>query len=153
MLSVSLWTKTLRQCVFVILVGSIATVSAAQQQKPPTCDTEQHRQFDFWVGSWVVTDRDENVLDYNNIELHLNGCTLQENWKGAKGSTGKSFNFCDRQTKQRHQTWIDNSGWALYLDDGLEGNVMVLSGKHMGREGKPIVHKISYTPEEIGVVK
>ena len=101
----------------------------------------------------MVTDRDENVLDYNNIELHLNGCALQENWKGAKGSTGKSFNFCDRQTKQWHQTWIDNSGWALYLDDGLEGNVMVLSGKHLGRKGEPIVHKISYTPEENGVVK
>jgi hypothetical protein len=55
--------------------------------------------------------------------------------------------------KKWHKTWIDNSGWALYLDDGLEGNVMVLSGKHLGTEGKPIVHKISYTPEENSVVK
>lgn len=131
-----------------------ATVTLSQEApKSPDCSGDEYRQFDFWVGNWVVADKDGKVQGKNSIELMLNDCTLQENWTGAGGSNGKSFNFYDRQTKKWHQTWIDNRGGVLYLDGSLEGNVMVLEGVRLGQDGNDVLHKISYTPMEDGQVK
>ena len=131
-----------------------ATLALPQQApKAPDCTSKEHRQFDFWVGSWVVVDKDDNIQGNNNVELILNFCALQENWKGASGSAGKSFNFYDRQTKKWHQTWIDSRGGVLYLDGGIKGNVMVLQGTRLGRAGEEVLHRISYTPLEDGRVK
>lgn len=135
--------------------SSIFNSLAYAQQAParPDCKSEPHRQFDFWVGNWVVTDKENNVVGYNRIDLILNNCALQENWEGGKGSNGKSFNFYDRQTQKWHQTWVDNSGGILYLDGELQGNVMVLKGTRLGRGGKTVLHKINYTPMKDGRVK
>lgn len=135
-----------------IVLGAMS-LSACAQNTPPDCQSVPHRQFDFWVGDWVVSDKDGNLQGYNTIELLLNDCTLQENWRGAKGSSGKSFNFYDRQTKKWHQTWIDASGGILFLDGNLIDTVMVLEGERLGRDGKPVSHRISYTPLEDGQVK
>ncbi|BDX08684.1 hypothetical protein [Planctobacterium marinum] len=137
-------------CLFLL---STLSLTACAQNSPPDCQSEPHRQFDFWVGDWVVSDKDGNLQGHNTIELLLNDCTLQENWRGAKGSSGKSFNLYDRQTKQWHQTWIDANGGILYLDGTLQNEVMVLEGERLGRDGKPVTHRISYTPLEDGQVK
>lgn len=141
--------KVLFNVLFLVFIS----MSAGAQQSVPDCTSKAHRQFDFWVGNWVVKDKDGNLQGYNNIQLLLNDCTLQENWQGAKGSSGKSVNFYDRQTQKWHQTWIDATGGALYLDGGLQGNSMILKGTRPGSDGIPVLHKISYTPLEDGQVK
>lgn len=140
---------------FLLVFTIICSSQVFGQQAParPDCKSPTHRQFDFWVGNWVVTDKDNNVVGYNKIHLILKDCALQENWQGGSGSNGKSFNFYDRQTKKWHQTWVDNSGGILYLDGELHGEVMILEGTRLGREGKPVLHRISYTPLEDGRVK
>lgn len=135
------------------LLLQMTALPAMSQNSAPDCTSEPHRQFDFWVGNWVVTDKDGKLQGHNKIELLLNDCTLQENWQGATGSLGKSLNFYDRQTQKWHQTWIDNSGGILYLDGGLQNGVMVLEGERLGRDGKPVSHRISFTPLEDGQVK
>lgn len=141
--------KTRWLVVFCFLISS----NAFSQAKRPDCSGAEYRQFDFWVGDWEVTDKDGNLQGHNTIKPLLNQCTLQENWQGATGSAGKSFNFYDRQSKQWHQTWIDNSGGVLYLDGQLEGDVMVLSGQRLGRDGAPVLHRIKYTPLDDGGVE
>lgn len=145
---------------FFLLIFSLAfilTLStnafAQQVNKRPDCSSQYHRQFDFWAGDWVVTDKHGNIMGYNKIDLILNQCALQENWQGATGSNGKSFNFYDRQSKQWHQTWIDNSGGILYLDGNLQGNAMIIQGTRLGQEGKQVLHRISYTPLSDGRVR
>lgn len=140
---------------FSLMISVVLHHQALAQQAParPDCKSASHRQFDFWVGNWVVTDKDDNVVGYNRIDLILNSCALQENWQGGSGSNGKSVNFYDRQTQKWHQTWVDNSGGVLYLDGELQGDVMVLEGRRLGREGKTVLHKISYTPLDDGRVK
>lgn len=149
LIKISLAAKSLA----VLSLLSILTSSCIAQNKPPQCDTDEHRQFDFWVGDWVVTDKEGNIQGYNKVDLILENCTLFENWRGAQGSEGKSFNFYDRANNQWHQTWIDKSGGVLYLDGSLKGNAMVLSGNRPGREGGTVLHKISYTPMEDGQVE
>lgn len=138
---------------FCVLLLVFISSSVCAQQSAPDCSSEKHRQFDFWVGDWVVTDKEGKIQGHNKIELLLNDCTLQENWQGAKGSNGKSLNFYDRQTQQWHQTWIDASGGVLYLNGGLQDNTMVLEGQRLSRDGNPVLHRIAYTPLEDGQVK
>ena len=117
------------------------------------CSGEEHRQFDFWIGEWEVLDEGGALQGTNQIEQILGGCALQENWVGAEGSTGHSFNTFDKNSGRWHQTWVDGNGLLLLLDGGLEEGSMVLSGPGVSRDGDPITHRISWTPLEDGRVR
>jgi hypothetical protein len=70
-----------------------------------------------------------------------------ENWQSTQGDFGgKSYNFYDKQLKNRHQTWADNQGGGLFLDGQLEGGIMILQGKRPGKNGSTTLHQISYAP-------
>lgn len=120
---------------------------------PPPCTDAAHRQFDFWVGEWSVTQPDGGVAGENSIQPILNGCVLLEQWQGASGSTGKSFNMYDARQGVWRQTWVDGSGGRLDLTGGLDGNDMVLSGEQPGRDGGTVTHEIRWTPQEDGTVR
>ena len=131
----------------------LATPSTAAAQQPP-CSAAEHRQFDFWVGSWEVTTPDGNVAGTNNIRSILNGCALEESWKGAQGSIGKSFNMYFARDGKWHQTWVDGSGSRLDLAGGLdERGRMVLSGFMPGPDGGEVLHEISWEKRANGTVQ
>ena len=134
---------TLGTPVAIALVGSGAA----------PCSGEEYSQFDFWVGDWVVTTPDGTQVGTNRIEKILNGCVVMENWEGAQGTSGKSFNmFFNREGKWR-QSWVDNSGGRLDIEGGWQDGKMTLSGKMPGKDGKPVLHEISYTPRPDGTVR
>lgn len=81
----------------------------------PDCTSAPFRQFDFWVGDWVVTSRRGDTVGTNRVTLEEDGCIVHEHWKGSKGGTGQSFNYFDRQDARWHQIWIDNAGSVLNL--------------------------------------
>lgn len=138
--------------VFVLLAVLLALPSA-DPLLGQGCDSEQQRQFDFWVGDWEVVGQDGQVAGENRVEKILAGCVIQESWTGAQGSEGKSFNMYFQRDGQWHQTWVDNAGGRLDLTGGLddEGR-MVLSGTMPGREGGSVLHEISWTPQKDGTV-
>jgi hypothetical protein len=117
------------------------------------CSGEEYHQFDFWIGDWEVLDEAGTPQGTNRIEQILGGCALQENWVGAEGSTGHSFNTFDKNSGRWHQTWVDGNGLLLLLDGGLEEASMVLSGPGVSRDGDPITHRISWAPLEDGRVR
>lgn len=63
------------------------------------------------------------------------------------------MNVFDVQTQQWHQTWIDNTGYLLKLSGGMESTSMVMSGETRGKENKPILNKITWTPIQNGDVR
>ncbi|MFN0177313.1 MAG: hypothetical protein ACKVZ0_00840 [Gemmatimonadales bacterium] len=104
-----------------------ATLAAQGSNPPPKCDTAEHRQFDFWVGSWDVTVGGQPA-GRNDITVEEDGCILHERWKGSTGSTGQSFNFYSRVTKKWRQVWIDNGGNPLDLTGEYGSGKMALAG-------------------------
>jgi len=135
------------------LVGAPA---ASHAQAPPAkpCATEAHRQFDFWIGDWDVTQPDGTPAGHNTIESILGGCVLTENWTAASsGHAGRSFNIYDAAGDRWHQTWVDNSGLLLELNGKLEDGRMVLKGEGKARDGKKLQHEIAWTLQEDGTVK
>jgi len=117
------------------------------------CSSEEHRQFDFWVGDWVVETEAGQVAGTNRVEKMLNGCVVAENWEGSGGSIGKSFNMFYERDGKWHQTWVDGAGGRLDVEGGWKNGKMVLSGTMPGRDGKPVLHEISFTPQPDGTVR
>jgi hypothetical protein len=115
------------------------------------CQGIEHRQFDFWLGSWEVTDTTGKVVGSNEITRVANGCALQEYWRSASGPTGTSLNFYDPATGQWHQFWA-GLGVYLRLSGGIEGDRMVLSGERQSERG-PVVDRVTWVPGEDGTVR
>lgn len=135
----------------VLMLGSQGTAVPATPQ--PRCASPEARAFDFWIGRWNVTEKGQ-AAGVNVIESILGGCALLESWTGAKGGTGRSLNFYDAGDGAWHQTWIDNSGGALYLSGGFEDGAMRMTGERPASgENPPAKHRITWTPLPDGTVR
>lgn len=117
----------------------------AGPQAPPRCGAPEHRQFDFWIGDWTVTDSaGATTYGLNTITREEAGCLLHERWRGSRGGTGQSFNFYDRQTQRWEQVWVASTGSVLRLQGRFDGRSMVLEGGG---------NRISWTPQPDGRVR
>ena len=128
-------------------------------EQPPSariaqkCSAPEHRQFDFWIGSWTVSQNGKPA-GHNRIERVLDGCALLESWSGSSGTKGQSLNFYDRATGKWHQTWIDSDGGVLHLDGSLVAGVMTLEGIHKNpATGKDARERIRWSIVGDGVVR
>ncbi|TQV86873.1 hypothetical protein [Aliikangiella coralliicola] len=137
---------------FIWLIG-LFFVNQIYAATPKPCTTDEYRQFDFWIGEWEVKNASGKTVGHNKIFPVMNGCALSENWTSARGNSGVSYNFYDQAEKKWHQTWVDQNGGVLYLDGSLDNNKMVLKGYRPDKEGKQVLHKISWTPMKDGRVK
>jgi len=123
---------------------------------PPACTSAQHRQFDFWLGQWDVTNPAGQLAGHSRIESILGGCVLLENWDSPSGVSGKSFNLFNGDSGHWEQFWVDNSGARLHLAGGLEGGKMVLRGeqdKPGAQTGQKQHERITWTPNADGSVR
>jgi hypothetical protein len=132
----------------------IAVLLLAIAQPATPCGDVQHHQFDFWVGNWAVHNRaDKKLAGTNDVTRLLDGCVIAEHWAGVRGGRGTSLNIYNGASKRWHQTWVDNQGGLLVLDGAFNGRAMILSGTMLDRNGKPLLHRISWTPLKDGSVR
>jgi len=140
------------------LIIAVAVLFAAgeargQQAQEPPCADEAHHQFDFWVGTWEVTNAQGQVVGTNEISSILGGCVLLEEWQSAGPYSGKSLNIYDAANDKWHQTWVDNGGLLLELDGKLVDGNMVMKGRRPGQDGTEVLHRITWAPLEDGDVR
>lgn len=124
--------------------GEQAGGVTAATPAPDPCAAPERRQFDFWIGHWNVVDEKGKPAGSNDVSSILGGCALQENWKGAGGSSGTSLNLYDAAAKKWHQSWVDSSGDLLLLDGQLRDGRMVLEGKRKGAKGRTVTDRITW---------
>ena len=131
----------------------LATPLGTAQQKPPACTATQHRQFDFWLGDWTVTDSAGTTrLGANSITREEGGCLVHEHWTDSDGSTGQSFNFYEPATDRWTQVWVSSNGNVLRLEGRLEGSSMRLEGdQHRG--AATVNNRLVWTPQPDGRVR
>lgn len=116
------------------------------------CEDESYRQFDFWLGHWQVFQADGSLAGNNHIARVFSNCVIHEQYTGSNGYRGASYNIFDQSTEQWHQTWVDNTGLLLQLKGGLSGNTMVMWGEAIDQTGRPVQHRIRWTPQQDGRV-
>ena len=144
----------MKSLLFVFSLLLAVNLTMAQQDACPCC-TENHTSFDFWVGSWKVTNTDGSAAGKNTIVKDEGNCVIRESWTSASpGYTGSSTNFYNLRTAQWEQLWIDNSGNHLKLKGNRVGNQMILSSDEFKRpDGKLYTNRITWTANEDGTVR
>ena len=98
----------------------------AKKNQRPCAYTPENRQFDFWLGEWNVSTTQGAVPSGNSkIELILEDCVVQENWKSLDSPyAGKSYNIYNASLKRWEQYWVDNVGGNIFFYGGLKDGVM-----------------------------
>jgi tetratricopeptide (TPR) repeat protein len=96
-------------------------VEQAKQNARPCAYANENRQLDFWLGEWDVSTTQGAVpAGTSKIELILEDCVVQENWKSmASPYSGKSYNIYDAALKRWEQYWVDNVGGNIFFHGEL----------------------------------
>lgn len=143
--------KSIIPLIFMIFLS----ITTQAQQNDCNCCTEQHQQFDFWLGEWNTYNTNGKLAGTNSITKIQGNCILKEEWTSAtSGYTGTSYNFFNTQTKQWEQIWIDNQGQSLHLKGHYKGNQMILSSEAMkNAKGETIYNRITWTKNDNGTVR
>jgi len=139
-----------------IFILSLITLFAYGQSdpKPCYCCTDNHRQFDFWLGEWEVKNNGK-LAGKNSITLVQDSCLIREEWISAGNAyTGTSYNFYNEEKDQWQQLWVDNQGGYLELTGKFEKGEMVLKSDEMtNRQGEKYINRITWTPKPDGSVR
>lgn len=136
-----------------VIALALATPAAAQQT-PPGCSAAEHEQFDFWVGSWTVTNPSNGVTSGSSrIEKVSSGCAVLEHWTDARGTDGHSINFYDPQSQTWHQVWMGSDGSPVRLEGRSDrAGRMILSGVTPSPQG-PLQNRVTWTRLDDGTVE
>ncbi len=117
--------------------GTLASATA--------CAAPEFRQFDFWMGKWLVKNREGKQVGTNELTRISGGCAMLESWKGSSGITGTSVTYFDLLDKKWHQDWVGSDGQILHLGGGLLNGVIVLTGADQGPQARTI-NRVTWTP-------
>jgi len=104
----------------------VKIVEQTKKNQRPCAYIPENRQFDFWLGEWDVSTTQGVVPSGNSkIELILEDCVVQENWKSLNSPyAGKSYNVYNTMLKRWEQYWVDNVGGNIFFYGELKGGVM-----------------------------
>lgn len=137
---------------FILTVLLSFCVSLYAQNEGCVCCDSRHQAFDFWLGTWEVSDKNGKSVGRNHIEKKEGGCLIEERYSSVTSEfSGRSFNFYNSLLNKWEQLWVDNQGAFLHLSGNMVDGAMVLEGKQ--QHGKHIRHdRISWSKLEDGRV-
>lgn len=143
------------QKLFILISICFISFSLNAQNNNCNCCTEKQVEFDFWIGSWTVTNPNGSAAGTNVIEKMQDNCVLRENWTSATaGYTGTSNNFYNYKTNQWEQIWIDNQGQSMHLKGNRKGNQMILrTDEEQNKDGQYFFHRVTWTLNKDGSVR
>lgn len=118
----------------------------------PCKASPEFRQFDFWLGEWEARTPQGNIGGTSSVQLILGSCIIFENWTGASGVSGKSFNIYDTNDKKWHQTWVDDKGTFTHYIGGLQDGKMVIVAETVV-SGKKTLAKMTFSKLPNGDVR
>jgi hypothetical protein len=123
------------------LICSLSFLVVCQQASAlvtSSCSAAEYHQFDFWIGDWNAFDFDNpnKVVATTKVTPILDSCVLHEEYHGADGHEGESFNIYDAARKVWQQTWVTNRGELLTIEGQFKDGAMTLSGTQHMMDGK-----------------
>jgi hypothetical protein len=119
----------------------------------PPCAAPEYRQFDFWVGDWVVHNPKGEQVGTSRIEKIENGCGILEMWTNARGIAGRSINIYRRASRTWAQAWAGSDGLTLTLEGRFAAGRMVLHGESLGPQGERVHERVTWSLLKDGKVR
>ncbi len=145
-------TALMKILILWLLTFGVSTGMLAQNTSACPCCTEHYQSFDFWLGEWEVKDTTGNLLGNSTIQALEDGCIIYEQWRGAKGTSGRSFNYYDKKDDSWNQLWLDKSGNNLKLKGQFVNASMILTSEITTTPKGEYRNRISWTKDEEGNV-
>jgi hypothetical protein len=133
-------------------VGDDAAIRAAPS---PACAAPEHRQLDFWLGTWDLVVKAPaapgepwaEAPGVQRIERILGGCAIAEHFSadgpGAPWA-GASYSVWVAPLGKWRQTWVDDQGSYLAFTGGVEDGVMRLYGEPRDKDGQRIQMRMTF---------
>lgn len=81
------------------------------------------------------------------------GCAIREQWSAANGERGESLTSYDPASKSWRQHWIETDGMQSDYVGGVDGKDVVMTAPGIDDAGKPIQHRMRFTPLPDGRVR
>jgi len=137
-----------------ILFFFVLSLNSFAQDAPCACCSNNHNQFDFWLGEWTVYDTENNIVGTNKIIKKYENCLIQENWVSEGKNRGTSYNYYDPNDSTWNQLWIDNQGTILNLKGTFSNGAMVLKSELLkGKKVDWYYNRITWSTIDSGYVK
>ncbi|MEO1475470.1 MAG: hypothetical protein AAFS13_03735 [Pseudomonadota bacterium] len=119
---------------------------------PPPCSEPVYSDFDFWLGTWEVTNQDGVVQGQNTITKEEYGCLVLERWTSANGGTGQSYNYVDPLSGKWRQVWVSAFSNIDYEGGKTEAGGIRLEGEITQRDGSQYPFVGEWIPRDDGTV-
>lgn len=115
---------------------------------------EGFRDFDFWLGEWIVHTSTGQHVGNNVIESSERGCVITEQWTDTAGGTGSSINYLDKTTDEWVQVWNSGSGSQINIRGGMTDDGMAMEGTiYYVSSGTSTPFRALWTPLDDGRVR
>ena len=128
-----------------------AEIRATAERNARPCDFDaRYRQFDFWIGEWDVapTAGPANPpVGASSIQRILSGCIIFENWTGANGYSGKSFNLFNSATNKWEQIWVDSVGGMVKFEGEFQDGVLHYYAENPGPNNTRVRRHLQFIPQ------
>jgi hypothetical protein len=95
----------------------------------PCEGVKEASDFDFWIGRWEVRLPDGTLVGTNTVAKRDGGCSIQERWEGAGGSSGTSVSFFLPSRGEWRQVWTGSSGTLFDITGKLVDGSMRMEGQ------------------------
>lgn len=132
----------MRNLIILFAISALFQPTLNAQQTPCQKDSG-YNQFDFWLGTWEVTNAQGQVQGVNKIEKTSDGCLIKEHWTSAGGNHGFSMNYYNPRTGKWTQNWV-SAGSVIDYNGGLIDGSMILKG-HIFYQGQDVKAKFRGT--------
>jgi hypothetical protein len=120
----------------------------------PCEGVEEADDFDFWLGRWEVRMPDGTLIGTNTISKHDGGCSIQEHWEGAGGSSGTSVSFFLPSRGQWRQVWTGSGGTFFDITGSAENGSMHMEGQiEYVETNRVVAFRGTWTQREDGRVR
>lgn len=120
-------------------------VSLVERKMKPCLFDPQYKQFDFWVGEWQVQhSQTGQSVGASSVQSIIEGCVVFENWVGAGGGTGKSFNFYNSRSGKWQQVWVSSGGSVLEYSGEYKDGAMRYEALGPERNGVRVLFRLTF---------
>lgn len=145
----------MRGCCILVLLSFIVVRHSWSQVVAKPCATDPvYRAFDFWVGEWEAFAKNNNKAGDSRISIILDSCIILEEWTGARGYSGKSYNTYNAATGQWQQTWVDNNGGSTaYLNGIAKKDTVIFYSSQQNKTGKTSQLRLSFYKLDANTVR
>lgn len=131
----------------------ITAVGAIRAARYPCDADERHHAFDFWLGEWDVSQNGQ-FAGSNDIQSILGHCVIFEQWVGASGTEGKSFNYYDPGHDHWRQIWVGDGGTFIeFTGEAREGGIFYTAETISPADSSVTHHKFEFTQNDDGTVR